>query len=452
MEEAKKNKKFNISLKIKSFFSRLFQKYFSFENGVDISDETQVLYRRNKVIKNIIFVTNILYTAILFVVSRNDSTNLILSTMFIPVTLLLNTKLGKIIAQNEKDYIKQLIAAYIQCFYMFLSATIVYIRLKNQFDSLGNEVIYSEVGYAMVYVSLVVVSLYQDKKLLGTVNKWLLVLITILHCTVTYNFVEDYGHSTVKEILSNMLLSDKFKDMILRTSVLALFMIVLYVNVAISEYLMEERKKELSKRKQVENDFISVVKEMFNISINDAYISSEEERNASLLSNMSFKLASNLALEPFECDNVKAYSRIYLDKKVDLDKINSIENKDDQFEELRQQTTIGNQIAKRLSLRTKVDSIVRTQVLDRADPEFVDKMKLVHQPIEDQIIAICDVYITLRESANYKRPYNHSQAINAMEKDFKQYFDNIVYDRFIHFSDDFKNLYETFGGSNYETN
>ena len=78
-------------------------------------------------------------------------------------------------------------------------------------------------------------------------------------------------------------------------------------------------------------------------------------------------------------------------------------------------------------------------------------MKLVHQKIDDQIIAICDIYITLREYANYKRPYNHIQALDAMNKDFKQYFDNIVYDRFIHFADDFKDLYENFGGYSDET-
>lgn len=451
MDEAKKKKKLNISLMFKSIFSRLFQKYFSFENGVDISDDTQVLYRRNKVIKNIIFVTNMLYTIILFVVSRGDQTNLILSTLFIPVTFILNKKLGHMINDNEKDFFKQQISSYIQCFYMFLSAAIVYVRLKNQFDSQGNPVVYAEVGYAMIYVSLVVVALYQDRRLVGTVNKWLIVLITILHFTVTYNFVNYYGHSSVKEILSQMFFSDQFKDMVLRTSVLGLFMIVLYVNVAISEYIMEERKKELTKRKQVENDFILVVKEMFNITINDAYISQEELRNADLLANMSYKLAYNLNLTPYECDNVKAYSRIYLDRRVDLDQINNITNKDDQFEHLRQQTKIGNQIAKRLSLRTKVDSIVRTQVLDKANPEFIDKMKLVHQKIDDQIIAICDIYITLREYANYKRPYNHIQALDAMNKDFKQYFDNIVYDRFIHFADDFKDLYENFGGYSDET-
>ena len=41
--------------KIVSFFER----NFSFEHGVDLNDEVEVLFRRNIVIKNIIFISNI---------------------------------------------------------------------------------------------------------------------------------------------------------------------------------------------------------------------------------------------------------------------------------------------------------------------------------------------------------------------------------------------------------
>ena len=51
--------------KILSFFER----NFSFEHGVDLNDEVEVLFRRNIVIKNIIFVSNIVYSIILFLIS-----------------------------------------------------------------------------------------------------------------------------------------------------------------------------------------------------------------------------------------------------------------------------------------------------------------------------------------------------------------------------------------------
>ena len=45
--------------KIKSFFER----NFSFEHGVDLNDEVEVLFRRNIVIKNIILISNMVYSA-----------------------------------------------------------------------------------------------------------------------------------------------------------------------------------------------------------------------------------------------------------------------------------------------------------------------------------------------------------------------------------------------------
>ena len=91
MENEKKGlKKLNRrKKKISSFFGNIFQKFFSFESGIDISNDTQVLFRRNKVIKNIILVTNLLYTIILFIVSHGDSKNIVLSALLLPFFLLM---------------------------------------------------------------------------------------------------------------------------------------------------------------------------------------------------------------------------------------------------------------------------------------------------------------------------------------------------------------------------
>ena len=57
---------------MKKLFVKLFSKLnnmLSFEKGIDITDDYQVLKRKNIVIKNIIFFSNITYTLILFLIS-----------------------------------------------------------------------------------------------------------------------------------------------------------------------------------------------------------------------------------------------------------------------------------------------------------------------------------------------------------------------------------------------
>lgn len=438
----------SLIVKIKKFFSDKF----GFESKIDISDETQVLYRRNCVIKNIILLANLLYTVILFVISFGDHSNWILTILLFPVTWLVNHTLKKMIFTDKDDLAKQKIAMYVQCFYMFLSALLVYIKLKNQFSTITDDstqvVIYGEVGYAMLYVSLVVVSLYQDKKALWTICKWLLVGVTILHFTVTYNFTEQYGYASdgIFSVIKEIIQSDQFKDIVLRTAVLILFMAVLYVNVSISQYLMEERKNELVKRKEVEDDFINVVFEMFKVSLDINYISDEEKSEAALLAKMSYQLANYLGLKPKECEECMKYSRIYLDETLDLESIKTIDNKEVQFEKLRNETKRGNVIARRQAGRRRIDYIIRSHVQGSATPEFIDKMKHISQSEYDQIIGICEVYITLRSMTAYKRPYSHEKTVEALNQDFKQYFDNIIYDRFYNFIEEFRTMFDEFGG------
>lgn len=447
---ANPNEKSSLKAKIsiKEKLNKFFSNSFGFESNIDISDETQVLYRRNVVIKNIIFLTNLLYTIILFVISFGDSSNWILTILLFPVTYLVNRTLKKMIFVEKNDLVKQKIAMYVACFYMFLSSMLVYLKLKNQFtanfDGTSSIVIYGEVGYSMLYVSLVVVSLYQDKKALLTICKWLIVGVTILHFTVTYNFTEQYGHASegIWPLLKLIFISEQFKDIVLRTAVLILFMSALYVNVSISQYLMEERKRELVKRKDVEDDFINVVFEMFKVSLDNTYISDQEKSDAAILATMSYKLANYLGLKPSSCEECMKYSRIYLDEQVDLENIKSIPNKDLQFEKLREETKIGSVIAQRQAARRRIDYIVRNHVQGAASPEFCDKMRRISQSEFDQIIGICDVYITLRSMKAYKRPYSHDQSVMALTQDFKQYFDSIIYDRFMNFIDEFRRIYE----------
>ena len=120
--------KLKLLKKIKSFFER----NFSFEHGVDLNDEVEVLFRRNIVIKNIILISNMVYSIILFLVSYGDPSNgnWLWSVIPFPLTFVINQTIKKIIYSENKDLIRQQIAMYMCSFYMFLSAIFVYIKLK----------------------------------------------------------------------------------------------------------------------------------------------------------------------------------------------------------------------------------------------------------------------------------------------------------------------------------
>ena len=120
-----------LTRKIKN--STFFQDKFGFENNIDITDDKAVLYRKNIVIKNIIFATNIIYTLIFTVISIGDPTNTsnwLLTALLFPVTFLINMLLGKMIKKGPEDNLSQTLAMYIASFYMFLSTILIYIKLK----------------------------------------------------------------------------------------------------------------------------------------------------------------------------------------------------------------------------------------------------------------------------------------------------------------------------------
>lgn len=422
----------------KNRFLAFFDKAFGFESGIDISDDCAVLYRRNVVIKNIIFLSNIIYTLILAVLSFGETSNWVLTIVVFPLTFIVNNTLKKMINRNPKDILKQQIAMYMACFYMFLSAILLYFKLKT-----GSEAYLGEAGYILLYYSLVVVSLYQDKKMIKTVFKFLIVIITLLHFTVTYNIVSADYATDLKVFLTTFFISKEGKDILLRTVILVVFMVVLYSIVAMGQYMQEERKKELLKRKQVQDDFTNVVIEMFDVTLNDLKRSEEEKSQNELLGMMAYKLASLLGMNPMLCDEVTSYAKIHYTSHVDFS-LDKISDKEEQFEYLRSQTKLGSVIAKRLQLEKKCENIIRAHEEGWVTEEFINRMLVIQNDRKSQIILMCDMYMSLRSLKTYKRPYPHRVAMEQLDKEFKKYFDSTIYERFIRFQADFEKMYNEY--------
>ena len=415
--------------------NKFFINNFGFESGIDIANDTQVLYRKNYVIKNIVFISNLIYSIVFSLLSIGHSSNWLLSVLLFPITFVLNSTLKKLINKNPEDNMRQTLAMYTMSFYMFLSTLIIYIKLKS-----GDALYLQEIGYILIYYSLAICAFYQDKKMLKNIFIWVLILITILHFTVTYSLITDDMAKDVSIFFKEFFTSDAFKDILLRTILLCMFMLVLYISVSMANYMQDERRKELTKRRKVQEDFTKVVTEIFEVSLNKKNVTQEDIEEANILSIMSIKLSSLLGYSPDISNQIGDFAKVYIEKNVSFNTDN-YHNEDDKFEVIRTQTELGSKLISRIELTRKCEDIIRATFEGSNDDAFINRMKKIQNNVESQIILICDLYVSMRSVKSYKKAYNHKITMNYIEEHFKYYFDPLVFERFVRFSSDFEELY-----------
>lgn len=424
-----------MSIKNKIKKMKIFDNMFGFESGIDITDDNQVLYRKNVVIKNIIFVSNLIYTLIFTIISFGEKSNWLLTILMFPVTFLVNHALNKTINKDPNDKMTQTVAMYLASFYMFLSAIIIYFKLKN-----GSLVFLQECGYILLYYSLAVVAFYQNKKMLKVVCEWVMVLVTILHFTVTYNILFSEEAMDITLFVTSFLVSDGFKDIIIRTVLLAVFMLVLYSSVAMSGYMQEERKKELMKRREVQEDFTNVVTKIFDVTLDNDSKSEDDIRDIMIVSKMSKKLASLVGLSKDESEEIENFAKVHIERKIQF--LSENKNEDEKFAYLREQTSLGSIIISRLQLERKCEEIIRATFEGSNNEEFIFRMRKIQNEISSQIILICDLYVTMRSIKSYKKAYNHKLTFQYMTEQFRSYFDVTIFERFTRFGDEFEKIYD----------
>ncbi len=432
--------------KVRMFFINRF----SFEAGVDILDETSVLYRKNLVIRNILWVTNIVFLLFTLIGSEGVklSVNLIVSFAIFLVMFFTSHTIRKIISEEPKTLHKQQLGEYISGFYIFLMAVAVYIKLRVTLGSNASEGFFSitQAGYSLIYFALVVLALYQDPKLLNLVFKVAIIAMTIIHLTILYPV---YEHASDIVVLWNYLKGPILTDLILRTMVLAVFMIALYSTAKISEDMNNKRKEELIKRRAMEKDFKSVVSDVFDvISVYKQRVDENQERmlerSSKRIAEMSAKLGGYLGYSPKLCQEIFDFSTIHIDKRdylslSDYDDKEVLEDAD--FRKIREKTIIGSVIIKRLQLEKKGEDIVRAHFEKTADKSFVKEMNQIQNNRESQVILLSELYEILRQPRNYKREMKHARALDLLQLEFHPYFDPQILDRFVKYSDDFEAIY-----------
>lgn len=417
----------------------IFDNLFGFEKGIDVTDDVAVLFRKNVVIKNIVLLSNLIYTIIFMVVSLGERSNWFLTVLCIPITFLVNHTLKKMIYKDKENYLRQQIAMYICCFYMFLSAILIYTRLK-----VGLETDYfGEVGYILLYYSLVICSFYQSKKLLKTVYPWVIVLLTVIHFSITYNLIFNQEVVVNDNFFKLFFTSNEFKDILLRTFILLIFMLVLYVSVSVSDTLAEERKKELVKRQEVEKNYTDVVLDLFKLTLDNRPKTNKEISEGILLGQMSHKLALLLGYSLAEACELREYSQIHLISKVDLNIDDSLPN-ELKFNKLKEETKLGSLVLKREQLARKTEDIIRAHLEGANTEEFMAKMKSYENDLKSQIVMLCDMYISLRSVKTYKRAINHNNTLDLLKNSYRIYYDQIIFERFVKFADEFREMFDNY--------
>ncbi len=423
---------------------------FSFEAGVDILDETSVLYRKNLVIKNILFVTNIVFLIFTMIGSEgvNLPINLILSFIFFLVMFFTNLSIKKIIHEEPKTLQKQQMAEYISAIYILMMAIVVFIKLRLTIGSSTEPPFFSIAlaGYSLIYFSLVVLALYQDSKLLKLMFKIAIILMTIVHVTILYPvilYANDFS------TLINYVRGPIITDIILRTLILAIFMIALYSTAKITEDMNTKRKTELIKRRAMEKDFKTVVSDVFDvISVykrpGSADYDIAYESSAKRVADLASRLGNYLGFSPKLCKEIFDFSTIHVDKNslLSLDEYNQKEVLDEaDFIKIREKTIVGSIIIKRLQLDQKAEEIVRAHFEKTADSDFIKEMNGIQNNRESQVILLAHLYEILRQDRNYKRGLKHQRAMDLLQLEFYPYFDSQILDRFIKYGDDFESLY-----------
>ncbi len=435
--------KFNFSkLKFKGLFSKLF----AVEYDVDITDDTAMLYRRNIVVKNIIFFSNIVYSIIFMILAFADksTSNFAITLILFPLSFVVNKTLNKFVNGDEKDMVKQTIASYICVFYMFVVSIMLYVKMRVFTENaLGGQPIYSDAAYVLIYYSIGVISLYQSPKLIKNIAPYVLAVVSCLHLSTTYDIVHASYTKSVLAFVKGFFVSDEFKDILVRTLLLAAYLVVMYSLADITSKQQLQRKVELIKRQTVQDDFTKIVTDMFNVTLNFNQITEEERLQGPLLEKMVVKLSDVIGLSEEETLKNKNFSTIHLNAAVDLDTSNITSN-DEKFKKLREQTSIGNEIARRLELRRKAEDIYRSNNEGWSSEEFVAKTKQIQNNRDSNIILLSDLYIILRSPRNYKRTYSHENSMKLIREVYYIYFDNDLIDRFERFGKDFEELFNNY--------
>lgn len=431
-------------------FSDFFRERFSFDMNVDLTNPTSVLYRRNYVIRHIIFLANMVFSVFSFVgISR---TNYIITIVFWLLMTGLSQTISYLLRRKQDDYSHQTIIMYLQSFFVFALATFLYIKAWLGFKmTLGAGEVMSnsqfsvtQAAYLLIYLTIIIMSLYQNPKLLRLMYVWIFIVMTVIHLTFLHPDLYENATS-LKDFLNYAFVTNKeiAIDIILRTVVLLVFFAALYSSVSISNYISEQRKNEFTKRVDVETNFIDVVKSVFEAVkvYNSNADELEQKMQAKRVSQAAKELAIAMNYDQRTISDIFDFAQVHAEKM----KMLSLDEKEvtaENFDLIMQKTKLATTIIRRLQLVKKGEDIVMAVFENQVTNDFRYNMTQNQNDRISQIILISEIYDILRNDRSYHKALNHMRAVELINSSFAVFFDSDIVSRFNKYNHEIESTYE----------
>ena len=431
----------------RSFSIKDLRHLFDLEAGIDILDEAESLYRKNKIIKRIVFITNLVFG--LFLLTR-DFSLIIISLLVFAFTFGINRLLQSLIYSDPSDELNQKIAMYLVSVNTITVAIGTFINLhidavNANASNVPDAAIYSaiaNVSYGLVFFSLIITAFYQNKQLVLYASYATLFIYTALHLIVIYPVYE-----TVTDLVSftEFITTNQARDIFIRTIVLLIFILALNFNVRISEKLNEERKNEIANRRGLEQEFIQIVKDLFaSIEVFQSTNLYLDKFTTYRSVQMIRKLAGLVGRRIQDLEKITTFAKIHIDNKdvlslLDYQSIKTLSMKD--YDELKRRTNIGRDILARIRIHQYAEDLVRNFTTKAYEKETQSPVAM---NIDNQMVLLFDMYDALRMDRLYKDAFSHREAVRFLRDHFADRFELQLLDRFIRFEDEFRELYDNF--------
>ena len=332
----------------------------------------------------------------------------------------LSTTITILLKNKKEDYTRQKIVMYFQSLYVFFLSCLLYIKIWLSFSlrlPQGEELPAAEfsitqAAYLLIYFSIFVMALYQNKKLLVRLFPWNFIVLTIIHITFLHPDLFSNANS-FKAFIEYMFVEKReiALDVLLRTLVLFLFFAGIYSSVSIAEYISKERRTEFTKRVDVETNFVDVVKSVFEaVKVYNLNANALQQTILSQkISNIAAVLSIASGFNQSTIDEIYNFSKVHVDNMKNLSLDQDIEN-----------------------------AVLQNEV----DGEFRHKMNSIFKDKKSEIVVLSEVYVLLRCDRKYNRALNHARTMEFIINDISSFFSDDLIQRFAKYSVEIENAYK----------
>ncbi len=403
---------------IMNLFSQI-MKFFTLEvDGFDILNSTEVLRRKNIIVNRLLLIANILIT--IFVTMYYQSIGLPRSLSLLLPSLFINILIAYFVSNQKKDYEKQVMGMYLAVL------SVCYIALRIYFIYPAPQT------YVFIYIALVIIALFQNRHaiILGDV---------LIFSVATFIHINEIG----KTLISSQ--ENATHDISVYTMFLILFIFVMTSMVFFSEYMDKERKNELKKREELEQEFQNVLWDVFDTIEDFSQTTDDDELSSEyVVALMAKRLGLLLKFDEEKCDQLFNFS-IVIGVNNDFNLNYSEDDKKNilkDYHKIRYKLGVGNMLLRRTRIRIKSEAMVRSRYESWFISENFKKIKAEDSNIENQIVLLCETYVTLRDKQSYKKALPHGKVMKEMMDKFSHFFDDEVLNTFVDNHVEFEVIYE----------